>query len=184
MSRLRIVLLAVVAGLASASAATAQVAFAPQVSSFPNGVTLGVTPVVSADRRYVRMTLNPQFTGLQGFDTYSVPAAVSGGGGMGGAGGLGALGGLGGGRGFRSVAIPGPTFAAGMDGLIAGDSGPDPSRFLSPAWNGYSSFDGFPERRRIAAGLPGAVRPKAQSSRRKTAASKTKRPIAAVSPAR
>ncbi len=34
----------------------AQVAFAPTVSSFPNGVTLNATPVVSADRRYVRMT--------------------------------------------------------------------------------------------------------------------------------
>ena len=35
------------------------VAFFPQVTQFPNGVTLFVTPVVSADRRYVRMTLSP-----------------------------------------------------------------------------------------------------------------------------
>ena len=47
---------------------------------FPNGVTLQVTPVVSADRRYVRMTLSPNFNALEGFDTIQVPAAVGGGG--------------------------------------------------------------------------------------------------------
>ena len=56
------------------------VAFFPQVASFPNGVTLQVTPVVSADRRYVRMTLSPVFTVLNGFTTIQVPAAVGGGG--------------------------------------------------------------------------------------------------------
>jgi type II secretory pathway component GspD/PulD (secretin) len=54
------------------------VAFFPSVQSFPNGVTLMVTPVVSADRRYVRMTLSPQFTAIEGFDTIQVPAAVGG----------------------------------------------------------------------------------------------------------
>jgi type II secretory pathway component GspD/PulD (secretin) len=54
------------------------VAFFPSVQSFPNGVTLMVTPVVSADRRYVRMTLSPFFTAIEGFDTISVPAAVGG----------------------------------------------------------------------------------------------------------
>ena len=56
------------------------VAFAPQVQTFPSGVQLFVTPVVSADRRYVRMSLNPVFTTLEGFDNFSVPAAVGGGG--------------------------------------------------------------------------------------------------------
>lgn len=84
------------------------VGFMPGVSSFPNGVTLPVTPVVSDDRRYVRLTLAPQFNALEGFDSYSVPAAVSGGGG---AGGLGGLRGLGGGGG-------GGRFAAGMNGVI------------------------------------------------------------------
>jgi len=54
------------------------VAFFPQVTSFPNGVNLSVTPVVSADRRYVRMTLSPVFTVIEGFNTISVPAAVGG----------------------------------------------------------------------------------------------------------
>jgi type II secretory pathway component GspD/PulD (secretin) len=61
------------------------VAFFPQVASFPNGVQLFVTPVVSADRRYVRMTLSPFFTALEGFNSISVPAAV-GGAGLGGGG--------------------------------------------------------------------------------------------------
>ena len=66
---------------AMASDAWAQgVAFVPTVSSFPNGVTLQATPVVSADRRYVRLGMNPVFSALEGFNTYSVPAAVTGGG--------------------------------------------------------------------------------------------------------
>ena len=61
------------------------VAFLPQVAQFPNGITLFTTPVVSADRRYVRMTLAPVFITLNGFDTIQVPAAV-GGSGLGGGG--------------------------------------------------------------------------------------------------
>jgi type II secretory pathway component GspD/PulD (secretin) len=60
------------------------VAFLPVPQSFPNGVTLNVTPVVSADRRYVRMTLSPFFTAIESFNSISVPAAV-GGSGLGGA---------------------------------------------------------------------------------------------------
>jgi type II secretory pathway component GspD/PulD (secretin) len=56
------------------------VAFQPQIQTFPSGVQLFVTPVVSADRRYVRMSLNPVFTTLEGFDNFTVPAAVGGGG--------------------------------------------------------------------------------------------------------
>ncbi len=56
------------------------VAFSPTVSTFPDGVFMSVTPVVSADRRYVRMTLSPTFNVLQGFDTFTIPAAVGGGG--------------------------------------------------------------------------------------------------------
>jgi hypothetical protein len=63
-----------------ASAASAQgIAFQPVIGSFPNGVTMSVTPSVSYDRRYVRLGINPQFTQLNGFDTYSVPGAITGG---------------------------------------------------------------------------------------------------------
>jgi type II secretory pathway component GspD/PulD (secretin) len=60
------------------------VAFQPQIGTFPDGVQLFVTPVVSADRRYVRMSLSPIFTTFLQFDNFIVPAAV-GGGGIGGA---------------------------------------------------------------------------------------------------
>ena len=83
--------------------AKAQVAFQPVVQSFPNGVTLGATPVVSHDRRCVRLTLNPQFTALEAFDQFAFPGgAVSGGGGVG-VGGLGGLGLGGGARGGRQA---------------------------------------------------------------------------------
>ncbi len=56
------------------------VAFQPIPSTINDGVFLNVTPVVSADRRYVRMTLAPTFNTFSGFDTISIPAAVGGGG--------------------------------------------------------------------------------------------------------
>ena len=56
------------------------VAFSPTIGQIPDGVTLFVTPVVSADRRYVRMTLSPNFITFIQFDTFNVPAAVGGGG--------------------------------------------------------------------------------------------------------
>ena len=68
-------ILVMLAPTASAQA----VAFRPGVASFPNGVSMSATPVVSVDRRYVRLGVSPYFTGLQGFDTFPVPAAVSGG---------------------------------------------------------------------------------------------------------
>ena len=54
------------------------VAFVPTPSPLPNGVTLTVTPVVSADRRYVRLTISPLFNTIAGFTTIQVPAAVGG----------------------------------------------------------------------------------------------------------
>ena len=61
-------------------AAAGAIAFAPTIGQIPDGVTLFVTPVVSADRRYVRMTLSPNFITFISFDTFNVPAAVGGGG--------------------------------------------------------------------------------------------------------
>ena len=85
-------------GLAKAQA----VGFAPGVAPLNDGVTLSATPVVSADRRYVRLSMQPTFQTINGFMNFPVPAAVGGGGfgrgaGGGGAGGGGA-GGLGGGN--------------------------------------------------------------------------------------
>lgn len=110
------------------SADAQAVAFAPVIGSAPDGVFLPVTPVVTADRRYVRLSLSPMFFGFDHFDTFIVPAAVGGGGagglGGGGLGGLGGggLGGLGGGGagggggnvGGRAV-VGGGGVAVGMD---------------------------------------------------------------------
>ncbi len=61
------------------------VAFFPQPAPLPDGVQLSVTPVVSADRRYVRLSLAPFFQTINGLQSFPVPAAV-GGGGLGGQG--------------------------------------------------------------------------------------------------
>jgi hypothetical protein len=94
------------------------IGFEPIPAPLPSGVILDVTPSVSADRRYVRLSLGVNFTDIQGFTTYQVPAAVSGGGpvGMngllGGIGGVGGLGGVGGGAGGRAAGLAGPIAAA------------------------------------------------------------------------
>jgi hypothetical protein len=101
------------------------VAFQPNPAPLLDGVSLNVTPVVSADRRYVRLSLAPTFQAINGFQTFPVPAAIAGGGNGGGlrGGGLGGLGGLGGGGlgaaggGFRSVMAGSTDFAAWYPGL-------------------------------------------------------------------
>jgi len=60
------------------------VAFQPQVGTLPDGVQLSVTPVVSSDRRYVRLSLAPQFITVDALTTLTFPAAAVGGGGLGG----------------------------------------------------------------------------------------------------
>lgn len=97
-------LLAMALSLPAGRAEAQAVGFAPVIGGAPDGVGLNVTPVATADRRYVRLNgLNAAFTNVQGFDTATVGAAV-GGGGIGGGFGLpgGGFGGVGGG-GFRSV---------------------------------------------------------------------------------
>src|SRR4051794_31029073 len=103
------------AWLTLAPAARGQgVAFQPVVGAIPNGPTLGVTPAVSVDRRYVRLGINPQFIAVEGFNTFLVPAAVGGG-----PGGPGALGGVGLGGGGGGGAVGGGQFLAGMNGIIS-----------------------------------------------------------------
>ena len=77
------------------------VGFQPIIITLPEGTQLQATGVVSADRRYVRITASPSFTGIQGVTTFTFAGQANaqggGGGGLGG-GGLGG-GGLGGGGG-------------------------------------------------------------------------------------
>ncbi len=60
------------------------VAFQPTPAPLTDGVNLIVTPVVSADRRYVRMTLTPFFQVVTGLTTINIPVGAVGGGGLGG----------------------------------------------------------------------------------------------------
>ena len=61
------------------------IAFNPTPAPLNDGVTLSVTPVVSADRRYVRLSLAPNFQTINGLQSFPVAGAV-GGGGLGGQG--------------------------------------------------------------------------------------------------
>ena len=107
------------------------VAFDPIIGSAPTGQTMTVTPVVSADRRYVRLSVNPLFNAVNGFTSFNTPlgavggAGGVGGGGMGGGGGLGGgglggAGGMGGGGlgGAGGLGAGGGNFNAGMNGVI------------------------------------------------------------------
>jgi hypothetical protein len=107
-----------VLGLIEPAATCAQgVAFFPNVASFPNGAILSTTPVVSADRRYVRLGVVPQFTEIEAFNTFQIPAAVTGGPGNGlGGGGVGVGGG-------------GVVGFAGMNGPMAGPPDSDEGSF-------------------------------------------------------
>jgi hypothetical protein len=123
------------------SASAQAVAFQPGVASFPNGVSMSVAPVVSADRRYVRLGVSPYFTGLQGFDTFPVPAAVGGGG-------------FGGGVGFAGMDGP-------MDGMTAIDR--RVAGFVSPHRTGAAIGNHTPPRWR----QQGTAAPRAKSIQKK-----------------
>lgn len=60
------------------------VAFQPTISQVPDGVQLQVTPVVSHDRRYVRLSINPTFITFRRFESFPIPGGAVGGGGLGG----------------------------------------------------------------------------------------------------
>ena len=72
------------------------VGFQPIIITLPSGTQMLATGVVSADRRYVRISASPSFTGVGNVQTFSFAGAAQGGGG-GGGGGLGGGGGGGGG---------------------------------------------------------------------------------------
>jgi hypothetical protein len=164
----------VAAGLLTlvAPSARGQVAFAPQVGSFPNGVVMSATPAVSFDRRYVRLGMNPQFTVLEGIDPFLVPAAVSSGpgGGLGGGGG-GAGGGVVGFAGMNGP-IAGPAAYASLP-RSGGEPGGDPARVA-----GFGGSSDFEDQLRPAAApaRPPAARPAPSArARRKAGTSKPAR---------
>lgn len=114
------------------SAQAQAVAFSPVIGTAPDGVAMGVTPAVSADRRYVRLSVGANFTAVDGFQNINIPlGAVAGGPGPGGGAGGGAIAG-GGIGGFRSFGVP-----IGMDGPIGMNSGLMPANAMMPGAAGY-----------------------------------------------
>ncbi len=115
------------------------VGFAPRVGVIPDGVQLGATPVVSADRRYVRLSLGVGFQTIDGFSNFPVPAAVSGGGANGGGLGGAGLGGLLGGGGAGAGGAGNAGAGGGGPGVVSGMNGPiEPGLASGPNMaNGY-----------------------------------------------
>ena len=113
------------------------------IGVIPDGVFLDATPAVSADRRYVRLTVNPMFSTVNGFQTFPVPAAVGGGGGGVGFGG-GGLGFGGGGLGGGGLANGGGGGLFGP-GAAGGPNGPvDYGAAASPFSSSFSQFINTP----------------------------------------
>ncbi len=154
------------------------VAFAPQVGSVADGIGMGVTPVVSADRRYVRLSIGVGSSTVDGFQSIGIPAAVGGGGGVAGGGG---------GGGLRSV-------LTGMNGPIGlGGGTPSPSPMGPDGYVYGYGVDPFGEMyapdfgpRRQAARRPKAPRPGAGRAKKPVAgptiAPAKDRPRAAAAP--
>jgi hypothetical protein len=155
--------------------ASAQVvAYTPQVSAILNGAALQATPVVSADRRYVRMTLNPFFQTVNGFTTYTAPLAAVSGGGVGSIGGIGGGGVGGGGIGGGGVGgvggggvggVGGGGGFAGMNGPISGMgmAGPMMPTTGFAATGTYLAGDYFPPAAGLGMGSGGMLDPFGQT---------------------
>lgn len=118
--------------------ANGAVGFQPIVQSIPTGINLNVLAVISADRRYVRLSLSPQFQQVTDIFTFSFATGGAGGGvGIGGGqggggfggggqggfgGGGGGQGGFGGGGGFGGIG-GGGGLGGGLGGGGAGGIG-------------------------------------------------------------
>lgn len=121
--------------------AEGQVAFAPGIGTIPDGIALTAVPAVSADRRYVRLSIDASFQTVDGFTTLPVPFGVSGlgtGTGLGALGGIGA-GGAGGNAGGGNLGGLGGVAGAAM-GMNGPATGPAPSGLAQsgarPPWAG------------------------------------------------
>jgi hypothetical protein len=125
------------------------IGFQPNVQPFGDGVFLNATPVVTADRRYVRLGgINANFTALQGVQPFTFNAGAVSGGGVGGIGGFGGAGGLGGAGGFGGVGGVGGFNNIGPIGNVGGGAAIVPGLgAVGPVggfYGGYGSPYGFP----------------------------------------
>lgn len=64
--------------LAAARAGGRAVGYAPVITWLPEGASLGASAIVSPDRRYVRMSLSPFFSRVDGVDTFNFYTGQSG----------------------------------------------------------------------------------------------------------
>jgi len=73
--------IALLGGLVAPGRAMGQgaIGLQPTVGTVPDGVGMSVTPSVSADRRYVRLSLGVGFQTVQGFQNINFPAGAVGG---------------------------------------------------------------------------------------------------------
>ncbi|MBI1310543.1 hypothetical protein GC176_04480 [bacterium] len=99
------------------------VGFTPQISFINDGITLSVTAVISADRRFVRLALAPFFNQLIEVQTFSFLGGAGAGGGGGGLGGGGGGGLGGGGGGFGGGGGGGGFGGGGLGGGLGGGFG-------------------------------------------------------------
>jgi hypothetical protein len=127
------------------SVARGQIAFTPNVSAILNGAALQAAPVVSPDRRYVRMTLSPYFNTVNGFTTYEAQVGAVGGagfgagGGGGGGGGFAGMGGVIGGPGTGGPIVP-MTGYGGTGTYLAGDFPPQAARLGAGSGGPFDPF--------------------------------------------
>ena len=102
------------------------IGYRPIIQTFLEGTSLTVLPVVSADRRYVRLSVAPLFSNITDVQTFSFAGGGAGGtagGAGGGAGGVGGAGGAGGGVGGAGGAGGGVGGAGGAGGGVGGAGG-------------------------------------------------------------
>ena len=76
------------------------VGFRPEITQLPEGASVSGLAIISADRRYVRITPAPFFSQVGDVTTFNFVSGEAGAGGAGGGGGLGGAGGAGGGGGL------------------------------------------------------------------------------------
>jgi hypothetical protein len=111
----------------------AAVGYQPVITTLPEGVNMFARAVVSADRRYVRITCTPLFSGVGNVTTFnfqtggvstapSSSPAAQGGAGVGGGAGAGAAAGVGGGAGagVGGAAGAGGGAGGGVGGAVGG----------------------------------------------------------------
>jgi hypothetical protein len=165
------------------------IAYVPVVGQVFDGSTLTVTPVVSDDRRYVRLSVSPFFNTVGSFQNFTTQlGAVSGGGlaGMNGAIGQGGVGAIGDGYSSGMMAAQRSDLLAGPYPVAGGFGDFAPTAFATTLEPGGARPDGLAldgqtdqaAARRASATAPGFYRPAKKSTRTAAKSTTSSRPAA------